>query len=89
MTVAGNGIVASDNADLTATGPVGNAGRIVVSGARQVTTTGLTGGSSGQITLANASDALALNQSGNSTYSGQLSGAGSVVIPPEIKGIQK
>ncbi|MCG9077692.1 autotransporter-associated beta strand repeat-containing protein [Laribacter hongkongensis] len=66
------------NADLTATGPVSNDGRIVVSGTRQVTTTGLTGGSSGQITLANASDALALNQSGNSTYSGQLSGAGSV-----------
>lgn len=31
-----------------------------------------------RVTLANASDALALNRSGNSTYSGQLSGAGSV-----------
>ncbi len=68
----------NQQADIAAVGTLANDGNIVVSGARNITTAGLSGASSGKVELANATDTLTLNQSGESTYAGTLTGAGAL-----------
>jgi autotransporter-associated beta strand protein len=71
-------------ADLTAAGTVTNDGALVVtSSGNTITTTGFGGASSGVVGLGGldgtAINALTIDQSGNSTYAGVFTGAGSLV----------
>jgi hypothetical protein len=71
-------------ADLTAAGTVTNDGAMVVtSSGNTITTTGFGGASTGVVGLGGmdgtATNALTIDQSGNSTYAGVFTGAGSLV----------
>ena len=66
-------------ANLASAGAAINDGALNVTGNRQVTTAGLSGGATGVVHLDGASDVLTLNQTENSVYSGQFAGAGSLV----------
>ncbi|MCG8991101.1 beta strand repeat-containing protein [Laribacter hongkongensis] len=82
MTVAGNGIVASDNADITAA-TVENDGDWVVVGTQQMHTGQLTGTGQFELTNLNVNGttrqaALTLDQTGDSTFAGRFTGTGSL-----------
>ena len=76
------GGVSNLQANLTAAATVTNNGSVNVTGQRLLSTTGLAGStSSAQLTVGTSSntDSLSLNQSGNSTYAGQINGTGSFI----------
>ncbi|MBJ6123313.1 autotransporter-associated beta strand repeat-containing protein [Sphingomonas sp. BT553] len=70
----------SMNGNLTTTGPTINNALIAVQGNRTLHTTGLSGSIDGVLALGGASTpaTLTIDQSGNSTYQGVVTGAGSI-----------
>jgi autotransporter-associated beta strand protein len=66
-------------ANLTGAGTVINDGALNVSGNQTLTTAGLNGGSTGVVRIDQSTDALTVSQSQTSVYSGQVTGAGSMV----------
>ena len=74
-----NGGIVNQAANITATGLMTNDGTVNVTGARAVNVAGVAGASSGRFVTATSGDQLTINQSGDSSFSGSLSGPGSVV----------
>jgi autotransporter-associated beta strand protein len=66
------------NANLASAGAVVNNGSMRIAGQRAVDAAGLAGNASGVVSIP-AAGVLALNQAGNTTYAGQIVGAGSMV----------
>ena len=75
-----SGATLEQNADITSAGSVTNNGTLTVTGDRRIETTGASAGftGAGGTTVAAATDRLTVDQLGDTTYSGVISGLGDV-----------
>jgi len=75
-----SGATLEQNADITSAGSVTNNGTLTVTGDRRIETTGASAGftGAGGTTVAAATDGLTVDQLGDTTYSGVISGLGDV-----------